>query len=363
MQSGDRELAKIWVLDDGRTLGGGQRFNLRLAEHLGPRATIVCPQESPIGRKARETGLKTADLSFPDPTLVRLPALLVAASKLRQLVPPDAIVLCGAIRTALVSRLARLTNPTIVLMHERASASRLSVKLTLRNCPAMIVVGSESASAYRRALPRAAIWAVNNFLSPSQLADLSAKRPVSRPVPSSARPTLGVLARLIPEKGVDVLIAELCRYPEGWEKLIVAGPREDEAHSQAIERAIEFGAVQGRVSLIGEVHDIAGFLSQIDALVVPSTGTEGQPTVILEALAAGVPVIVRASMASVDFAGLPVVGYETPADLRDRILYLPPPSDPLLLADRFGVGQVESALREAIGASSAGPSPPSTHVA
>ena len=58
-----------------------------------------------------------------------------------------------------------------------------------------------------------------------------------------------------------------------------------------------------------------GFLGSIDALVVPSTGKEAQPTAIIEALAHGVPVIVRDALFSPDFDGLPVAPYGTPSEL------------------------------------------------
>ena len=50
-------------------------------------------------------------------------------------------------------------------------------------------------------------------------------------------------------------------------------------------------------------------------LVVPSTGHEGQPTVIIEALAAGRAVIVRDPILSADYTGLPVFGYRDAAGL------------------------------------------------
>ena len=46
-----------------------------------------------------------------------------------------------------------------------------------------------------------------------------------------------------------------------------------------------------------------GFLGSIDALVVPSVGKEAQPTAIIEALAYGVPVVVRDPLYSPDFDG------------------------------------------------------------
>ena len=58
-----------------------------------------------------------------------------------------------------------------------------------------------------------------------------------------------------------------------------------------------------------------GFLGSIDTLIVPSTGKEAQPTAIIEALAYGVPVVVRAPLYSPDFDGLPVTPYGSAGEL------------------------------------------------
>jgi glycosyltransferase involved in cell wall biosynthesis len=338
----------IWILDDSRTLGGGQRFNLRLCNSLGPETTIVCVRGSSLQREALALGLRVVEAAFPTPSVGQLPALLSAARKLRELIPPEAVVLSGAMRATLVALLARLPNPTVVLMHEQASASRLSVRLALRRHPAMIVVGPESAAEYRRALPGASIWTVNNFLSADQFSEFAAARKTATPTPGSQRPALGVVARLIPGKGVDALVSELAQQTDVWASLQIAGGRQDESHAQLIERTIRGAGLERRVTLLGEVTDLPSFLAKLDALVVPSVEPEGQPTVILEGLAAGLPVIVRRSMQSSAFADLPVVGYENPNELRERLLNLPSAAGPEPLADRFGIDQCLRGLEDAI---------------
>jgi len=338
----------IWILDDSRTLGGGQRFNLRLCKNLGPEATIVCVRGSSLQREAVALGLRVVEATFPAPNVGQLPALVTAARKLRELIPPEAVVLSGAIRATLVALLARLPNPTVVLMHEQASASRLSVRLALRRHPAMIVVGPESAEQYRRALPGASIWTVNNFLSADQFSELAAARKTATPTVGRERPVLGVVARLIPGKGVDALVSEFAQQPDVWGSLQIAGGRQDERHAQLIEHAIRAAGLERRVALLGEVTDLPAFLAKLDALVVPSVEPEGQPTVILEGLAAGLPVIVRRSVQSSAFASLPVVDYENPSELRERLLHLPAAAGSALLAERFGIDQCLLGLEEAI---------------
>jgi glycosyltransferase involved in cell wall biosynthesis len=97
--------------------------------------------------------------------------------------------------------------------------------------------------------------------------------------------------------------------------------------------------------LLGPVSDTAGFLEPADLLIVPSTGNEGQPTVILEALAAGRPVIVRSQLYTEDYEGLAVRAYETVDELRQAILSPPDATaSHAVLRERFGAQQAVAAL-------------------
>src|SRR5918997_1588619 len=91
---------------------------------------------------------------------------------------------------------------------------------------------------------------------------------------------------------------------------------QDPGYAGRIERAIAGHGLGDRIRLCGRVDSVTGFLDGLDALVVPSTGTEGQPTVVLEALARGVDVIVRDAVFSDDYRGLPVTAYRDPPQLR-----------------------------------------------
>jgi glycosyltransferase involved in cell wall biosynthesis len=113
-------------------------------------------------------------------------------------------------------------------------------------------------------------------------------------------------------------------------------------------RAVETRAAAGSVSVLGHVDDVRGVLAEVDVVVVPSTGHEGQPGVILEALACDRPVIVREPIWSDDYAGLPVEPFRTPTDL-ERILgtITSAPLDRNELAHRFGPAQAVDALEQA----------------
>lgn len=97
------------------------------------------------------------------------------------------------------------------------------------------------------------------------------------------------VGRLRIRKGVEVLFEALRPLPSA--RLLIAG---DGEHRGALEaKAGELGlSASGAVSFLGRcgAPRVAGLLSGAAALVVPST-YEGMPLVVLEAMAAGVPVV------------------------------------------------------------------------
>lgn len=99
--------------------------------------------------------------------------------------------------------------------------------------------------------------------------------------------TLITVCRLVPWKGVDALIRALPTLPDT--RLVIAG----DGHLRAELAALaESSGVAQRTIFLGDVphSEIAGCLAQSAAFILNST-YEGLPHVVLEAMAAGLPVI------------------------------------------------------------------------
>jgi glycosyltransferase involved in cell wall biosynthesis len=336
----------LWMLDDGGlVLGGGQLFALRLARTAGRPVMLACPAGSPLAVAAAAAGLPWTDVPFPAPAPAQALALRRAARRLGAVVPREAVVLSGAVRASLVAGLARLRTdlPVVHLLHERDSAARAAVRLALRRSR-VLAVGAVAAQTYRDALPGARVVQVNNFLAPDELAPLAAVRRAR----NGGGGVVGVLARLIPEKGVAELVDELAAQPEAWTQLRVAGARQDEGYARDVEARILRSGLADRVTLLGALHDVPAFLGGLDALAVPSTGREAQPTTILEAVAAAVPVVCRRPIMSPDFLDLPVAAYDTPAELAAALAAPGAPATLPEIERRFGVAQVLAALDEVL---------------
>ena len=112
-------------------------------------------------------------------------------------------------------------------------------------------------------------------------------------------PTLAMVARLVPYKGIDTAIRALAADPTSTWQLVVVGPADPSAAGEQIRlrslaRDLE---VADRVSFVGEVADAGRWLTGFDAVAVLTRadgarfGREGYSIVALEALAAGVPLV------------------------------------------------------------------------
>jgi glycosyltransferase involved in cell wall biosynthesis len=338
-------------IDDAPIIGGSQLFGLRLAEHIRRHdpdrsLTVVCPRDTVLPERYARLGVETLASEFPDfapRSWPAIPAAIAAARRLLARSGRDAVVLCNGPRTsAYVAAAVEMLSgglTAVHLLHEQDTAARASARYVLDRFGAPVAVGSNAARAYERALSRVPVQRVNNFLGLEQLESFLARRSV--PPADGGTPTLGLLGRWIPEKGIVELLDELAQIAGAWSRLVIGAASQDAHYEQQARERIETLGLEGRVELPGFVEDLAAFFASIDALVVPSVGHEGQPTAILEALAHGRPCVVREPLWSADFEGLPVARYRTADELGLALSGLPgeEPSAQLLKS-RFGPEQV-----------------------
>jgi glycosyltransferase involved in cell wall biosynthesis len=103
-------------------------------------------------------------------------------------------------------------------------------------------------------------------------------------------PRIGVVARLQPEKGVGVFLQAAAQLvQQGLTATFVVtgdGPQRNEL--EALARRL---GLQRHVEFLGSRPDGPAIISQLQVLVVPSVANEGTMLVVLEALAAGVPIV------------------------------------------------------------------------
>jgi glycosyltransferase involved in cell wall biosynthesis len=146
----------------------------------------------------------------------------------------------------------------------------------------------------------------------------------STPTPGG-RWTIGMVALMRPRKGLEIVLDALSHLQQQGHDVVlrVIGPYETDDYESQIKQRIEKLAIGHRVEEVGFTKDVPAALAQLDAMVLPSLFGEGLPMVVLEAMAAGLPVIATR-----------VEG--TPEAITDRVEgLLAEPRDPVSLANKI----------------------------
>jgi glycosyltransferase involved in cell wall biosynthesis len=173
--------------------------------------------------------------------------------------------------------------------------------------------------------PRSKVACIRNGWSGTPLQD----------PPKASRPTIVCVANLRRQKGHSVLIEAFARVheriPEAQLTLLGFGPLHDQLHDQLSELGL-----QDHVS-IGAEDDVWPVLGRSHVFALASY-FEGLPLAVMEAMAAGLPVVAS------DVDGLPEVVEPGVAG------YLVPAGDPAALAERLTSILGSPALRERMGA-------------
>jgi glycosyltransferase involved in cell wall biosynthesis len=105
--------------------------------------------------------------------------------------------------------------------------------------------------------------------------------------------TLGMAALFRPRKGIEVLLEALAQLRTSGHdvRLRAIGPFETPEYQREVLALVERLGIGGAIDWTGFVGDIHAELREVDLFVLPSLFGEGLPMVVLEALAAGLPVV------------------------------------------------------------------------
>lgn len=115
------------------------------------------------------------------------------------------------------------------------------------------------------------------------------------PTPEPVHPPIivGVVARLIRSKGVDVAVDAVVRLRKKGLNVVlrVAGQSDPENPEFVTDGELNRWRASDGVELVGQIKDVSLFWSGVQIACVPSRGGEGLPRTLLEAAACGRPVV------------------------------------------------------------------------
>ncbi len=115
---------------------------------------------------------------------------------------------------------------------------------------------------------------------------------IERAVPEGTW-TLGTVALMRPRKGTEVLLqaVSILRKQGHDVQVRAVGPFETVEYEQALKSEAEALKITDAIVWTGFTKEVNAELDQMDLFVLPSLFGEGLPMVVLEAMAAGVPVV------------------------------------------------------------------------
>ena len=226
---------------------------------------------------------------------------LRSANDIRRLVKQQGYRLLHAHtpRTAMITSLAAKMTGLPWVYHVHSPASRDSNKPITNSVNAMI--------------ERLSLWGCSHLITVSESLRLDciskgAKQdkvtvvhngvPGIRP-PRTATPTpggrwtIGMVALMRARKGLEVVLDALAELESGGHDVVLRciGPFETEEYENEINAKIESLGIGDRIERVGFTDDVPAELAKLDAMVLPSLYGEGLPMVVLEAMAAALPVI------------------------------------------------------------------------
>lgn len=105
--------------------------------------------------------------------------------------------------------------------------------------------------------------------------------------------TVAMVALMRPRKGLEVVLDALAKLRRDGHDVVLRciGPFETEAYHRGIDEQIDRLHLSEFVDQGGFVDDVPAALSKVDAMILPSLYGEGLPMVVLESMAAGLPVV------------------------------------------------------------------------
>lgn len=289
--------ARVLHLVNGEHYSGAERVEDLLAQQL-PRCgfevgfACVKPGRFPVVRQS------------VDAPLVELPMRgrldLRVVKRLAQLIGDEGYQLVHAHtpRTAIVGRLAASQAGVPLVYHVHSPAGRDSTRWLLNQAnawaewaavrgAARLIAVSPSLRQYmidRGFAAERVVYVPNGVPCAPCLADRR---------PPSGTWTIGTVALFRPRKGVEVLLEALAALrSRGVDvRLRMVGGFETPAYESAIMCLAERLDLSDVIDWVGFTRKVGGELAQIDLFTVPSLFGEGLPMVVLEAMAAGVPIV------------------------------------------------------------------------
>ena len=272
---------------------GGQEIRI-LDEAAGLRGRghdvqLAAPAAAPIFEAARRRQIPVHDVPLDRRTLGSFRAL----SRIIGALKPDVIVTHSSSDSWLAALVTRIPSRRAALVRTRHLSTRVAPGSLNRwlygRAPARVVTTGET---IREQLIKTLGLDPNRVVSIPTGTDTSRFRPGDRTAARArlgiggAAPVVGIVATLRSWKGHRFLISAMNDARLAHARLVIVGdgPQEPALRKQAT-------SLGDRVLFAGQQDDVVPWLQTFDVFALPSTGNEGVPQALMQAMACGLPVV------------------------------------------------------------------------
>lgn len=304
---GERPLRVAYISHTGALSGGELALARMLPALPGVDAHVILAEEGPLADRLREQGHRVEVLVMSErarrlkrdrvrmglSALASVPGTVVymlrLVRRLRRL-RPDIVhtnTLKASVYGGVAGRLARV--PVVWHIRDRIAPDYLPAPaVALVRAAAAVVPGAVVANS---ASTLATLVKVKGWVVPSpvvvHLAGSKARR-------ESEVLTVGMLGRLAPWKGQDLFLRAFAgAFPDGDERAVIIGSPlfGEDAFEEKVRRLVGELGLEKRVEFRGFREDIGAELARLDMLVHASVLPEPFGQVVVEGMAAGLPVL------------------------------------------------------------------------
>jgi glycosyltransferase involved in cell wall biosynthesis len=284
-------------LVNGEHYSGAERVQDLLARQLprfGCEVGFVCvkPRRFPSARESKNAPLVEMPMRGRfDLRVVKRLATLVRNNGYQ-------LIHAHTPRTALVGRLAARRAGVPFVYHVHSPAGRDSTRWMLNRVNALVEFASvREADRLIAVSPSVREYMIGRGIAAERVVCVPNGVPASSFIQERRRPigawTLGTIALFRPRKGIEVLLEALAllRSHDMDVRLRAVGGFETSTYEDSVRSLAERLGLEDAIDWIGFTRAVNRELAKIDVFVLPSLFGEGLPMVVLEAMAAGVPVV------------------------------------------------------------------------
>ena len=292
---------RVLYLHQFSRMGGAELALVRLIEAIRPTGVeplVIWPRNDATSVRLVSQGIRVVRLKIPRWRHgLSLPLLPLCLLRLRGVLSPGGVDLVHVnnYRSVPFGRLAarRAGVPCVSTVREMI-APRTIRQYRLRGLDALVAVCDSVARVLVEAgVPQGRVATIRSGVPLPPMPTESARRNLRESLGSAADdPTIGIVAHILPHKGFDDLVRALPLIVRKIPRVrcLVVGEAPRKKYLDHLLDLAERLAVRDRLVWVGAQEDAPRFLNAMDLFVLPSH-TEGFPLTILEAMAAGRPVV------------------------------------------------------------------------